>query len=381
MGWSREKVVAELRRLQKQKADVSFTARRGTSLWTASIRYFGSYRAAVEAAGIRYQLIWRRRLSKWNKPKICEQLRQLHRAKRDISSRTLRKTRSSLHAAAIHWFGSYREAIAAAKIDYERVSRRSKNCWCRDTVIKEIQRLHKLGQPMHHAAIERTHSPLVTVAYRFFGTYRKAVTAAGINYLDVRIRPQRTWSRTRVRGELQKMHRRRTGMWERQVRRQQSYLPRAARQLYGTYHAAARVAGIKRSALQPPDYRYWSPEKIIETLQAMHAANQPLYPTRLLATQSYLYRVARKRFGTYRKAIEAAGLEYPIRPLRHWSESLVLKTLRELHEEGADLRHAVVKKKRLPLYVAARYYFGTHVNAVRVAGINYDVMVRKHLRR
>jgi hypothetical protein len=40
-----------------------------------------------------------------------------------------------------------------------------------------------------------------------------------------------------------------------------------------------------------------------------------------------------------------------------------------------------MKTHRLPLYEAARYYFGSYTNAVRVAGINYDAIVRKHLRR
>lgn len=177
------------------------------------------------------------------------------------------------------------------------------------------------------------------------------------------------------------MSRKRMGLWEREVRRASPYLPRAAKQLYGSYPAAARAAGIDAVALSPPPYRFWSTQRVIEALQQLHQENKPLYPARLIAARPYLYRVAVRRFGTYRKAIEAAGLEYPVRPKRHWSEPLVLKTIRDLHQERADLRHAPIKKKRLPLYEAARYYFGTYVNAVRVAGIDYNKVVKRHLRR
>jgi len=353
----------------------------GTGLWAASHRYFGGYRTAVESAGIDYDSVWRRRHTKWSEARIAEELRKLFKAKKDISSRTLRKTHSQLHAAAIHWFGSYRNAIKAAKIDYGKVSHRSENYWSRDAIIKELRQLHKRGVPLHHAAMERTHPHLVVVAYRYFGNYRKAISAAGIDYLKVRVRPPRTWNRARVARELRVMHRNRQGLWERQVRRVKPYLPRAAKQLFGSYPAAARAAGIKLSLLQPPEYRFWSPERVIEALKKLNAENKPLYPAKLLETQPYLFRVAGKRFGSYRKALEVAGIDYPVRPLRHWSESLVLKTIRELNAEGADLRYSPAKKNRLPLYEAARYYFGNYINAVRVAGIDYDAVVKKHLRR
>src|SRR3954463_3090180 len=119
MGWDKQKVVSEFKRLHGKGRDISFTAQLGSGLWAASFRYYGSYREKVEAAGITYDDIWRRKSTKWDETRISDQLRKLYRAKRDISSRTPRRTHSSLHAAAIHWFGSYRDAIKASKIDYE----------------------------------------------------------------------------------------------------------------------------------------------------------------------------------------------------------------------------------------------------------------------
>jgi hypothetical protein len=381
MGWDQAKVVSELRRLHRRKTDISFTAMMGTGVWAAALRYFGSYRLAIEAAGIDYQKIWRRRLTKWDRATICRELQKLFRDGADISSRTLRRTHSSLHAAAIHWFGSYRKAIEAAKIDYQSVSRRSKNHWSRDSIARQLRQLHDSGQALHHAAMERTHPHLVVGAYRYFGTYRKAIIAAGIDYLKIRVRPPRTWNRARVERELRRLNREKAGLWEREVRRNTPYLPRAAKQLFGSYASAARAAGIKPSALRPPDYRRWSPQCVIDALRQRHEQNMPMYPARLLDSQPYLYRAAGKRFGNYRKAIEAAGLEFPGRPLHHWTERLVVKTLQDLRADGVDLRYTPMKKRRLPLYEAARYYFGSYTNAVRVAGINYDAIVRKHLRR
>jgi hypothetical protein len=53
---------------------------------------------------------------------------------------------------------------------------------------------------------------------------------------------------------------------------------------------------------------------------------------------------------------------------------MVLSTLRDLHARGEDLRYRSVKTHRLPLYEAARYYFGTFTNALRVADVQYRPM-------
>jgi hypothetical protein len=98
-------------------------------------------------------------------------------------------------------------------------------------------------------------------------------------------------------------------------------------------------------------------------------------------TEARLLNAARRRFGNYEAALRAAGIAYPpIAPLRHWTEALVLKSLNSLHRADADLRYATVKKYRVPLFEAARYYFGSYPNAIRVARLDYDSIVRRALK-
>ncbi len=82
-----------------------------------------------------------------------------------------------------------------------------------------------------------------------------------------------------------------------------------------------------------------------------------------------------------RPAVEAAGIAYPpLKPIKHWTEPLIIKTLRELHRANVDLRFAKMKRNYLPLYEAARYYFGFYTNAVREAGIDYERVVQQQLK-
>jgi hypothetical protein len=381
MGWNKQSVVAELQRRHRRQVDLSFTAQRTGGLWSAAYRHFGSYRKAVEAAGIDYASLARKR-GRWDRAVIVRDLRQLFRQGRNISSRSLRRTHSDLHAAAIHWFGTYRKAIEAAALPWDKVTRRSPNHWNRPAIAARIRERHRSGAPVHHAAMDREQPHVVVAAYRYFGHYGPAVDAAGLNYRErVRVRPPRTWNRKRVCRELRDLQRQGVGLWERRVRQVRPYLPRVARQLFGSYAAAAKAAGIAPSALKPPPFRLWSPQNIITRLQQMEAAAVPLYTSKVVATTPGLYRAALRTFGSYRAALKAAGLSYPPPMLRHWTERLVLKTLRDLHRSGSDLRYNAIKKRFLPLYEAARHYFGQYTNAVRVAGIDYDAMVQAQLKR
>jgi hypothetical protein len=379
----------------------------------------------------------------WTRDRIATELKKLHRSGHDICSRNLRRSHSRLHSAARHWFGSYRDAVQAAGIDYSAISHEPANRWSKKAIIRQIRQ--RKGKPLHHAAMEREMPALVLAAYRYFGTYRKAIEAAGLDYASVRVRPKRIWNARRIVAQLRQAQRERSGLWRGAVKRSRPRLLRAAQRYFGSYRRAAKAAGFASTTLIPPPYRHWSPAMVLQELQRMHSKREPLNPTNLREHHPYLIRVCARRFGSYRKAITAAGIEYtsvarilakpmpaaevitrlqtlneqgkdlrygqmvrkeprlleaarrrfgsyraameaadnaypPLPPIRHRTESLVIKTLHDLNRAGADLRYAAMKRRYLPLYEAARHYFGFYTNAVREAGIDYDRVVKDQLR-
>jgi hypothetical protein len=381
---------------------------------------------------------------KWDRQRIAGELKRLHRDGQDICSRQLRESHPQLHSAAIHHFGSYRAAIEAAGIDYADVSHIPARHWSREAIIEELQR--RRGQPLHQAAMERSDPALVMAAYRYFGSYRRAIEAAGMDYKAIRARARRIWNTRRIIAELRRAGRDGAGVWQGAIKRNRPSLLRAAQRYFGSYQRAARAAGFDAAALRPPPFRRWSPPNVIAELRRMHREREPLNPTYLRKEHPYLFRVCARRFGCYRKAVAAAGIEYdavartlgkpmpreqviarlrslsergkdlrynavarseprlldaarrrfgtyrdaveaagipypPLPPLRHWTEDLVLKTLRNLNRADVDLRYKHMKRCYVPLYEAARYYFGAFTNAIREAGIDYNEVVRRHLGR
>jgi len=383
MKWDSNKIITELRRRHRRGDDLSQTGIRDDPIFSACFRHFGSYRNALEQAKIDYTTVWRRRFTKWNCRSIIAELKLRARRGEDIWSRGLRVTEPSLHAAAVHWFGSYRLAVEAAGLNYDKICHCLPNTWNREAVVAEIQRLHRKSRPLHHARLERTDPRLVIAMYRYFGSFRKAIQAAGLDYATVRVRPARTWHRPRVIKLLKQLHREKTGLWDRAVRRRSPYLLRAAKQLFGSVPRALRAAGVPRSAAiapKRPRRPLLSKSAILLRLRELDTAGADLRATALNVSERHLYVSLRHRFGDHRTALLSAGILYPPkRPLRHWTWPLVLEQLREAHRDGADLRHSPMKQSRRPLFEAAKYYFGSYVNAVAQAGINYDEVVQTQL--
>jgi hypothetical protein len=90
-----------------------------------------------------------------------------------------------------------------------------------------------------------------------------------------------------------------------------------------------------------------------------------------------------RRFGSFEAAVKAAGLQYfrltAAPAAGHWTEQLVLETLRDLHRGGHDLRYRHMKDHSQPLFFAAKKLFGSYINAVKQANIDYWEMSQAHL--
>src|SRR5439155_20686236 len=81
----------------------------------------------------------------------------------------------------------------------------------------------------------------------------------------------------------------------------------------------------------------------------------------------------RNHFGSYAKAVEAAGIDYTT--VRHsqqvWTEQKVFQTLRELDERGEDMWVSFLAKRVPGIVQAANKLFGTYRRAVEAAGLEY----------
>lgn len=294
--WSAERVINELRRFAREEREptqrLSIEARRlfgsmaaarkaakvsavTTKRWTrarvieelkarpgpasrlrhhvrrAAERHFGSVPAALEAAGITT------RFGRWDRATVIAELREAARGGGRI--------RTAL--AAARQFGSITEARRAAGVPllHQR--------WTRDLVIAEVRRHGARGLP----------EQLRSACDRFFGSVADARRAAGVDA------PQQAWTAERVLDEL------RTKWPDRAAK---GALVTACARFFGS------VAAARKAAKLVPLAEKWDEARVIRLLREREANGAEL--------PGYTHDYARKFFGTFEAACQAAGV--PVRP-------------------------------------------------------------------
>ena len=163
-----------------------------------------------------------------------------------------------------------------------------------------------------------------------------------------------------------------------------------------------------------------------------YARRLPLYPSYVLRHHTKLFAVARRQYGSWSKALVAAGIEVPestndgrrgvLRALRdslvhgsennisqrlrlhavyyfgslqkatagvkndrrlsdNWSQTKITTVLNRMHKLGQPLGYAAVRRANTRLVSAAEAYFGTWGNALHAAGIDPNLYFRRKWRK
>jgi hypothetical protein len=245
MVWDKPLIKTELKRLFRRGADLSYNAmaKRRQSLVSAATYHFGSYRAAVEAAGIHYGEISRR--PRWTKQAIIRLIKQAKRDGQDLHWSAVTRRRDELGRAAFaslqpRLFGRWDRALSAAGLDADEVSRYRR--WDRNMVAFELRSRAMDDEPLNSGAIQQDDSGLHAAAVRHFGSYDRALRAARVDPQAVRRR--RAWTREEVIDALRLAKRHGAHLADSSVRRDNPALYGAAVRLFGTFTAARTAARI-----------------------------------------------------------------------------------------------------------------------------------------
>lgn len=194
MIWTKESIVAELKRLHKKKADLSYNnlARTNQALVSAAAYHFRSYRNAIEKAGIDYADIVRR--PRWTKQRVIAEIKKARKKNQDLNWASVTQRRDDLGKAAFasiqgRLFGAWERALSAAGIDSDDVSRYRK--WSENTIIYELKARVADGDDLNSGSVQRDDPGLHAAALRYFGSYDEALKAAKINPNKIRKRKTR----------------------------------------------------------------------------------------------------------------------------------------------------------------------------------------------
>lgn len=182
--------------------------------------------------------------------------------------------------------------------------------WNKDEIALEILRLYAAGEELNYGSVQQKHLKLLRAATRYFGSWKAAIEYAGLNYDQIR------------------------------------------------------------------RYRVWTEEKILSTIRKYHREGKDLswrHVSTVLDPPLAAAAIRHRRFGSWQKALEEAGLDYDtIRKHRYWDNTIIVNELRELAEQGESLRVSDVSERNPALVAAARRRFDGWYEAVEAAGVDEE---------
>lgn len=277
-SWSHERVIAAIQAWSRNRCSLTTVGRKNPALSTAAYKYFGSWHAAVQAAGIPYAP--RRR---WTRPLLIQAIREWDAQPEPRPS--IWTANRTLAVAAGRHFGSWHAALRAAGIEPQV------RLWTPDEVLIEL-RAWRQSNPQAGLSVENR--KLADAACRCFGSCRQALQAAGVEP-----RP-RKWTAERIIAAIQDRYVQGRSLSQ-GAADQDVALISAARTHFGSWNAARQAAGLP---VQPRRRR--THEELLSEIRDWHRRGLPLNVVR--RRNHALYTAASRRFGNWSRAVAAAGL-------------------------------------------------------------------------
>jgi hypothetical protein len=245
----------------------------------------------------------------WDKPRILAELKKLNRAGANLSYNALSRKKQSLVSAAAYHFGSYRKAVEGARIDYAEVTRRPR--WSKQIIIRLIKQAKRKGEDLHWSAVTKRRDELGRAAFA-------------------------------------------------------SLQPR----LFGRWDRALHAAGL--DADEVSRYRKWDKNTVAFELRSRVQDDEELNSGAVQQEDSGLHAAAVRHFGSYDSALRAARVDPgSVRRRRTWTKPQVVQALKKAKRGGKNLSDSAIRRADPALYGAAVRLFGTFTAARKAAGIKW----------
>jgi hypothetical protein len=233
----------------------------------------------------------------------------------------------------------------------------------RKDIIKAIRSGTRKYGPMTYAVAEKKLGGLARQASYAFGTWYDALDAAGVETSGFR-----HWTRKDILAAIKRRHREGKSLMASVINKEDCGLGGAARRYFGTWEEAVEAAGLDYSRINP--FKDRSRRALAAELRRWVKKHGPLSWADMNARDVALLSSVNRRFGSLEQAAKSLRLPYrSLMPL--WTKDRIVKQIRKRYRGKLPLRSQAVKSDDSALFAAARRYFGSWTKALRAAGYAY----------
>jgi hypothetical protein len=236
-----------------------------------------------------------------------------------------------------------------------------KSVWDKPRIIKALRSLHTAGKDLSYNRLSAKMQSLVSAAAYHFGSYRKAVEKAGIDYAEVTRRPR--WTKLAIIKLIKQARRKDEDLSWSSVTRRRDELGKAAfaslqKRLFGSWERALAAAGLDSDDVSR--YRKWDRQTIAFDLKERFRDGEALNSGAIQQEDPGMHAAAVRHFGSYDKALKAAGLNpNALRQRRRWTREQIITELKKFRRKHLDLSDSALRSQAPALYGAALRLFKT----------------------
>lgn len=145
-------------------------------LHAAAMEDFGSWETALQYAGVDTRHVARSR--DLTQARVQQQLRRLCTTGYDLGAKVNRNRDRPLYDAALRYYGTWRSALTAAGVNLANVSRRRPDNFDRETMLLWIRQRRAAGQSVTYTEVCLENRDKAMAIRRAFGSWTKAIKAS-----------------------------------------------------------------------------------------------------------------------------------------------------------------------------------------------------------
>ncbi len=332
----------------------------------------------------------------WTRNQVIEEIRKRRNEGKALNGNGVRKDEPSLYKAAIRLFGKYDLAILAAglKPEMTRIAP-PPPAYTREQIAAWITDRNQQGLSVTYKTMKTEYLRMLKCARRLFGTWQQAVEAAGVDYsATFNIRERRYSSDDSILTAIKERHKLGLSVRSLDVRKgdpRDPALLKAAVHRFGNWREALQVAGIPLPVIERQRRtragKYQSASDVVTEIKRRISCGLPINSEKIskgAQRDGNLYIQACKHCGTWRQAVEAAGVDYSkIGRVVRWRTTYttfesVLNEIHRRHSAGLPLAFKLMERgphHDRNLRDAGKRLFGSWRTAIETAGLNYaDLM-------
>jgi DNA-binding XRE family transcriptional regulator len=245
----------------------------------------------------------------------------------------------------------------------------TRRSWSPAAVIAAIKARQAEGLPLSSDRVHYDDPPLMGAARRYYDSWSAALIAAGIDPATVRAprNPRHRWSKAAIVRRIQEHAQAGHDLAAHRLAAIDAPVVSAApKHFSGGWDEALRAAGYDPAEIRRT--RTWSPERIADRIRELHRDRADLSDQSAQAYDGGFYGAAREHYGSWRAAVEAAGIDYSeVRRNREgWTREAMIHEIRRAADRGISAASYFLL---LGAYPALMREFGSAEAAYEAAGV------------